>query len=71
MKREVVKASGAPTPMAHYCQGVLAGDVLFRLCSALMHEAKTTLVMVLVPFISNSPTGHSRFHEERDGSARR
>ena len=29
MKREVIKASGAPTPMAHYCQGVLAGETLY------------------------------------------
>ena len=29
MKREVIETPGAPTPMAHYCQGVLAGDTLF------------------------------------------
>ncbi len=29
MKRDVIKASGAPTPMAHYCQGVLAGETLY------------------------------------------
>ena len=29
MKREVIKASGAPTPMAHYSQGVLAGETLY------------------------------------------
>jgi reactive intermediate/imine deaminase len=29
MKREVITAAGAPTPMAHYCQGVLAGETLY------------------------------------------
>jgi reactive intermediate/imine deaminase len=29
MKREVVTAPGAPTPMAHYCQGVLAGETMY------------------------------------------
>lgn len=29
MKREVIEEPGAPTPMAHYCQGVVAGDTLF------------------------------------------
>src|SRR5919202_4617453 len=29
MKREVLSGSGTPTPMAHYCQGVLAGDTLY------------------------------------------
>jgi len=29
MKRAVIETPGAPTPMAHYCQGVLAGDTLF------------------------------------------
>ena len=29
MKREVIEAPGAPTPMAHYCQGVVVGDTLF------------------------------------------
>jgi reactive intermediate/imine deaminase len=29
MKREVIKTPGAPTPMAHYCQGVLAGQTLY------------------------------------------
>jgi reactive intermediate/imine deaminase len=29
MKREVINASGAPTPMAHYGQGVLAGETLY------------------------------------------
>src|ERR671919_1787238 len=29
MKREVIKGSGTPAPMAHYCQGVLAGDTLY------------------------------------------
>jgi hypothetical protein len=29
MKREVINASGAPTPMAHYSQGVLAGETLY------------------------------------------
>ncbi len=29
MKREVIKASGAPTPMAHHSQGVLAGETLY------------------------------------------
>ena len=30
MKREVLTGSGTPTPMAHYCQGVLAGDTRLR-----------------------------------------
>ena len=29
MKREVITVSGAPTPMAHYCQGVVAGDTVY------------------------------------------
>ena len=29
MKREVIKGSGTPAPMAHYCEGVLAGDTLY------------------------------------------
>src|SRR5919205_949569 len=29
MKREVLSGSGTPTPMAHYCQGVLAGETLY------------------------------------------
>src|SRR5438045_8438653 len=29
MKREVIKAAATPTPMAHYCQGVLAGETLY------------------------------------------
>ena len=29
MKRAVVKGEGTPTPMAHYCQGVLAGGTLY------------------------------------------
>jgi reactive intermediate/imine deaminase len=29
MKREVITTPGAPTPMAHYCQGVLAGETLY------------------------------------------
>ena len=29
MKRQVITAEGTPTPMAHYCQGVLAGDILY------------------------------------------
>ena len=29
MKREVITTPGAPTPLAHYCQGVLAGDTLY------------------------------------------
>ncbi len=29
MKREVITTPGAPAPMAHYCQGVLAGDTLY------------------------------------------
>ena len=29
MKREIIESSGAPAPMAHYCQGILAGDTLF------------------------------------------
>ena len=29
MKREVITGSSTPAPMAHYCQGVLAGDTLY------------------------------------------
>ena len=29
MKRQVITTPGAPTPMAHYCQGVLAGETLY------------------------------------------
>src|SRR3972149_10292528 len=29
MKREVLTASGTPTPMAHYCQGILAGETVY------------------------------------------
>ena len=29
MKREVIKGSGTPAPMAHYCEGVLAGETLY------------------------------------------
>ncbi len=29
MKRDVIKAAGAPAPMAHYCQGVVAGDTVY------------------------------------------
>ena len=29
MKREVITTPGAPTPMAHYCQGVVAGDTVY------------------------------------------
>ena len=29
MQREVITTPGAPTPLAHYCQGVLAGDTLY------------------------------------------
>jgi len=29
MKRDVITSPGAPAPMAHYCQGVLAGDTLY------------------------------------------
>jgi reactive intermediate/imine deaminase len=29
MKRDVIETPGAPAPMAHYCQGVLAGDTLY------------------------------------------
>ena len=29
MKREVIVGQKTPTPMAHYCQGVLAGDTLY------------------------------------------
>jgi reactive intermediate/imine deaminase len=29
MKRQVITGEGTPTPMAHYCQGVLAGDTLY------------------------------------------
>jgi len=28
-KREVVKGKSTPTPMAHYCQGIVAGDTLY------------------------------------------
>jgi reactive intermediate/imine deaminase len=29
MKKEVIKSPDAPAPMAHYCQGVLAGETLY------------------------------------------
>jgi len=29
MKRDLIKATGAPAPMAHYCQGVLAGETVY------------------------------------------
>ena len=29
MVREVIKGSGTPAPMAHYCEGVLAGATLY------------------------------------------
>ena len=29
MEREVIVTPGAPAPLAHYCQGVLAGDTLY------------------------------------------
>jgi reactive intermediate/imine deaminase len=29
MKREVIRGSGTPAPMAHYCEGVLSGDTLY------------------------------------------
>jgi len=29
MKREVIKGAVTPTPMAHYCQGVLAGETVY------------------------------------------
>ena len=29
MKRELIKGSGTPSPMAHYCEGVLAGETLY------------------------------------------
>jgi len=29
MKREVLTAPGVPTPMAHYCHGVMAGDTVY------------------------------------------
>ena len=29
MKREVLSAAGAPSPMAHYCQGVLVGETVY------------------------------------------
>ena len=29
MQREVLKGSGTPAPMAHYCQGVRAGDTVY------------------------------------------
>src|SRR5581483_5440880 len=29
MKREVLSAASAPSPMAHYCQGVLAGETVY------------------------------------------
>jgi reactive intermediate/imine deaminase len=28
-KSKVIKAPGAPAPLAHYCQGVLAGDTVY------------------------------------------
>src|SRR4051812_45691931 len=29
MKREVITGKSTPTPMAHYCQGILAGETLY------------------------------------------
>ena len=29
MKRTVISDGGAPTPLAHYCQGVLVGDHVY------------------------------------------
>jgi len=29
MKREIIKSDKAPAPMAHYCQGVVAGDTVY------------------------------------------
>ena len=29
MQREVITGKSTPTPMAHYCQGVLAGETLY------------------------------------------
>src|SRR5215216_5044462 len=29
MKREVLTGSGTPTPLAHYCQGILAGQTVY------------------------------------------
>ena len=29
MKLEVIRGSGTPAPMAHYCEGVLAGDTVY------------------------------------------
>jgi reactive intermediate/imine deaminase len=29
MQRQTIVTPGAPTPMAHYCQGVVAGDIVF------------------------------------------
>jgi reactive intermediate/imine deaminase len=29
MKRELLTGSGTPTPMAHYCQGILAGETVY------------------------------------------
>jgi reactive intermediate/imine deaminase len=29
MKREVIRTPGAPAPMAHYCQGILAGETIY------------------------------------------
>jgi reactive intermediate/imine deaminase len=29
IKRETIKGKATPTPMAHYCQGILAGDTLY------------------------------------------
>src|SRR5439155_1201544 len=29
MQREVISGKSTPTPMAHYCQGILAGDTLY------------------------------------------
>jgi len=29
MKREIIRAQDAPTPMEHHCQGVLAGETVY------------------------------------------
>ena len=29
MKREILTGAGTPKPMAHYCQGILAGDTVY------------------------------------------
>jgi reactive intermediate/imine deaminase len=29
VKREVIRAAGVPAPLAHYCQGIVAGDTIY------------------------------------------